>query len=84
MCLYFFHSGYKASILFHRLYKLMAVLFAVCRCALTVPVVLLSFPSQVQMGLLEVISPSAYYYPDFSSLTESLGDPKDRVKYVLH
>ncbi|KAG7241931.1 hypothetical protein INR49_024678 [Caranx melampygus] len=37
------------------------------------------FPKEVQIGLLKVISPSAYYYPDFSSLRETLGDSKDRV-----
>ncbi|GLD72214.1 alpha-1,3-mannosyl-glycoprotein 4-beta-N-acetylglucosaminyltransferase B-like protein [Lates japonicus] len=40
-----------------------------------------SFPKEVQSGLLEVISPSQYYYPDFTSLRETFGDSKDRVKW---
>uniref|UniRef100_UPI0037E713CA alpha-1,3-mannosyl-glycoprotein 4-beta-N-acetylglucosaminyltransferase A isoform X2 n=1 Tax=Semicossyphus pulcher TaxID=241346 RepID=UPI0037E713CA len=40
-----------------------------------------NFPKEVQSGLLEVVSPSQYYYPDFTSLKETLGDPKDRVKW---
>ncbi|XP_059202475.1 alpha-1,3-mannosyl-glycoprotein 4-beta-N-acetylglucosaminyltransferase A-like isoform X2 [Centropristis striata] len=40
-----------------------------------------NFPKEVQSGLLEVISPSQYYYPDFSSLRETFGDSKDRVKW---
>ncbi|KAM9357337.1 alpha-1,3-mannosyl-glycoprotein 4-beta-N-acetylglucosaminyltransferase B [Symphorus nematophorus] len=40
-----------------------------------------SFPREVQSGLLEVVSPSQYYYPDFSSLRETFGDSKDRVKW---
>ncbi|XP_071313175.1 alpha-1,3-mannosyl-glycoprotein 4-beta-N-acetylglucosaminyltransferase B-like isoform X2 [Trachinotus anak] len=40
-----------------------------------------NFPKEVQSGLLEVISPSQYYYPDFSSLQETFGDSKDRVKW---
>ncbi|XP_068451504.1 alpha-1,3-mannosyl-glycoprotein 4-beta-N-acetylglucosaminyltransferase B-like isoform X2 [Clinocottus analis] len=40
-----------------------------------------NFPKEVQSGLLEVVSPSQYYYPDFSSLTETFGDSKDRVKW---
>lgn len=31
--------------------------------------------------MLEVISPSQYYYPDFASLKETFGDSKERVKY---
>ncbi|XP_029968470.1 alpha-1,3-mannosyl-glycoprotein 4-beta-N-acetylglucosaminyltransferase B-like [Salarias fasciatus] len=40
-----------------------------------------SFPREVQSGLLEVVSPSAHYYPDFSTLRETFGDSKDRVKW---
>ncbi|XP_035018176.1 alpha-1,3-mannosyl-glycoprotein 4-beta-N-acetylglucosaminyltransferase B [Hippoglossus stenolepis] len=40
-----------------------------------------NFPKDVQSGLLEVIAPSQYYYPDFDSLTETFGDSKDRVKW---
>ncbi|XP_075994801.1 alpha-1,3-mannosyl-glycoprotein 4-beta-N-acetylglucosaminyltransferase B [Genypterus blacodes] len=40
-----------------------------------------NFPKEVQSGLLEVIFPSQHYYPDFSSLRETFGDSKDRVKW---
>ncbi|XP_078117113.1 alpha-1,3-mannosyl-glycoprotein 4-beta-N-acetylglucosaminyltransferase B isoform X2 [Sander vitreus] len=40
-----------------------------------------NFSKEVQSGLLEVISPSQYYYPDFSGLRETFGDSKDRVKW---
>ncbi|XP_035506631.2 alpha-1,3-mannosyl-glycoprotein 4-beta-N-acetylglucosaminyltransferase B isoform X3 [Scophthalmus maximus] len=40
-----------------------------------------NFPKDVQSGLLEVISPSPHYYPDFTALTETFGDSKDRVKW---
>ncbi|KAM7417083.1 hypothetical protein PAMA_016948 [Pampus argenteus] len=40
-----------------------------------------NFPTESQSGLLEVVSPSQYYYPDFSSLKETFGDSKDRVKW---
>ncbi|XP_032384269.1 alpha-1,3-mannosyl-glycoprotein 4-beta-N-acetylglucosaminyltransferase B isoform X1 [Etheostoma spectabile] len=40
-----------------------------------------NFSKEVQSGMLEVISPSQYYYPDFSGLRETLGDSKDRVKW---
>ncbi|CAK6980276.1 alpha-1%2C3-mannosyl-glycoprotein 4-beta-N-acetylglucosaminyltransferase B-like [Scomber scombrus] len=40
-----------------------------------------NFPKESQSGLLEVVSPSQYYYPDFSSLEETFGDTKDRVKW---
>uniref|UniRef100_A0A3Q0T7D8 Zgc:154054 n=1 Tax=Amphilophus citrinellus TaxID=61819 RepID=A0A3Q0T7D8_AMPCI len=42
---------------------------------------LYSFPKEVQSGLLEVISPSQYYYPDFTTLKETFGDSKERVKW---
>ncbi|KAM6999659.1 alpha-1,3-mannosyl-glycoprotein 4-beta-N-acetylglucosaminyltransferase B [Tautogolabrus adspersus] len=40
-----------------------------------------NFPTEVKSGLLEVVSPSQYYYPDFSVLKETFGDSKDRVKW---
>ncbi|KAK2849559.1 hypothetical protein Q5P01_009393 [Channa striata] len=40
-----------------------------------------NFPKEVQSGLLEVVSPSRYYYPNFTSLKETFGDSKDRVKW---
>ncbi|CAI5682183.1 alpha-1,3-mannosyl-glycoprotein 4-beta-N-acetylglucosaminyltransferase B isoform X1 [Oreochromis niloticus] len=40
-----------------------------------------NFPNEVQSGLLEVISPSQYYYPNFTSLKETFGDSKERVKW---
>lgn len=43
-----------------------------------------SFPADVQSGLLEVVSPSPHYYPNFSNVKENFGDSKDRVKYVCH
>uniref|UniRef100_A0A665U6I0 Alpha-1,3-mannosyl-glycoprotein 4-beta-N-acetylglucosaminyltransferase B n=1 Tax=Echeneis naucrates TaxID=173247 RepID=A0A665U6I0_ECHNA len=39
------------------------------------------FPAEIQSGLLEVISPSVHFYPDFSRLRESFGDPKERVRW---
>uniref|UniRef100_A0AAQ6AMQ1 MGAT4 conserved region domain-containing protein n=1 Tax=Amphiprion ocellaris TaxID=80972 RepID=A0AAQ6AMQ1_AMPOC len=38
------------------------------------------FPAEIQSGLLEVVSPSIHFYPDFSKLRESFGDPKERVR----
>uniref|UniRef100_A0A3Q1G5D5 Alpha-1,3-mannosyl-glycoprotein 4-beta-N-acetylglucosaminyltransferase B n=1 Tax=Acanthochromis polyacanthus TaxID=80966 RepID=A0A3Q1G5D5_9TELE len=38
------------------------------------------FPAEIQSGLLEVVSPSVHFYPDFSKLRESFGDPKERVR----
>ncbi|XP_028271906.1 alpha-1,3-mannosyl-glycoprotein 4-beta-N-acetylglucosaminyltransferase B-like [Parambassis ranga] len=40
-----------------------------------------NFPKEAQSGLLEVVSPSQYYYPDFTSLRETFGDTQDRVKW---
>ncbi|XP_035983691.1 alpha-1,3-mannosyl-glycoprotein 4-beta-N-acetylglucosaminyltransferase A [Fundulus heteroclitus] len=40
-----------------------------------------NFPKEVQSGLLEVVSPSQHYYPDFNALKETFGDSKDRVKW---
>ncbi|XP_066576213.1 alpha-1,3-mannosyl-glycoprotein 4-beta-N-acetylglucosaminyltransferase B [Amia ocellicauda] len=39
------------------------------------------FPHEVQSGLMEVVSPSPYFYPDFSNLKETFGDSKERVKW---
>ncbi|XP_054886924.1 alpha-1,3-mannosyl-glycoprotein 4-beta-N-acetylglucosaminyltransferase B [Poeciliopsis prolifica] len=39
------------------------------------------FPAEIQSGLLEVVSPSLHFYPDFSKLRESFGDPKERVRW---
>ncbi|KAK5605302.1 Alpha-1,3-mannosyl-glycoprotein 4-beta-N-acetylglucosaminyltransferase B [Crenichthys baileyi] len=39
------------------------------------------FPVEIQSGLLEVVSPSVHFYPDFSKLRESFGDPKERVRW---
>ncbi|MEQ2245015.1 Alpha-1,3-mannosyl-glycoprotein 4-beta-N-acetylglucosaminyltransferase B [Ilyodon furcidens] len=39
------------------------------------------FPAEIQSGLLEVVSPSVHFYPDFSKLRESFGDPKERVRW---
>uniref|UniRef100_A0A8C7ECD1 Alpha-1,3-mannosyl-glycoprotein 4-beta-N-acetylglucosaminyltransferase B n=1 Tax=Nothoprocta perdicaria TaxID=30464 RepID=A0A8C7ECD1_NOTPE len=39
------------------------------------------FPREIHSGLLEVISPSPHFYPDFSHLRESFGDPKERVRW---
>ncbi|XP_077602395.1 alpha-1,3-mannosyl-glycoprotein 4-beta-N-acetylglucosaminyltransferase B isoform X3 [Crocuta crocuta] len=39
------------------------------------------FPTEIHSGLLEVISPSPHFYPDFSRLRESFGDPKERVRW---
>ncbi|XP_069825266.1 alpha-1,3-mannosyl-glycoprotein 4-beta-N-acetylglucosaminyltransferase B isoform X1 [Dendropsophus ebraccatus] len=39
------------------------------------------FPNEIQSGLLEVISPSPHFYPDFSRLRESFGDPRERVRW---
>ncbi|CAN2388832.1 MGAT4 family member D [Pristimantis euphronides] len=40
-----------------------------------------SFPHEIQSGMLEVISPSTSFYPDFSNIKETFGDSKDRVKW---
>uniref|UniRef100_A0A8D0L5K2 MGAT4 family member D n=1 Tax=Sphenodon punctatus TaxID=8508 RepID=A0A8D0L5K2_SPHPU len=39
------------------------------------------FPNEVLSGILEVISPSAFYYPEFSNLKETFGDSKERVRW---
>ncbi|XP_055653391.1 alpha-1,3-mannosyl-glycoprotein 4-beta-N-acetylglucosaminyltransferase-like protein MGAT4D isoform X5 [Falco peregrinus] len=40
-----------------------------------------SFPTEIQSGVLEVISPPASYYPDLSNLKKTLGDSEDRVRW---
>ncbi|XP_070959645.1 alpha-1,3-mannosyl-glycoprotein 4-beta-N-acetylglucosaminyltransferase B-like isoform X1 [Oncorhynchus clarkii lewisi] len=40
-----------------------------------------NFPKDVHSGLLEVVSPSQYFYPNFSRLRETFGDSKERVKW---
>uniref|UniRef100_A0A8K9VBQ2 Alpha-1,3-mannosyl-glycoprotein 4-beta-N-acetylglucosaminyltransferase B n=1 Tax=Oncorhynchus mykiss TaxID=8022 RepID=A0A8K9VBQ2_ONCMY len=42
---------------------------------------LINFPKDVHSGLLEVVSPSQYFYPNFRRLRETFGDSKDRVKW---
>lgn len=39
------------------------------------------FPNEIQSGLLEVISPPVGYYPDFSTIKETFGDSKERVRW---
>ncbi|NXD40648.1 MGT4B acetylglucosaminyltransferase, partial [Copsychus sechellarum] len=39
------------------------------------------FPREVQSGVLEVISPPAFYYPDLSNLKKTFGDSEDRVRW---
>ncbi|XP_078395202.1 alpha-1,3-mannosyl-glycoprotein 4-beta-N-acetylglucosaminyltransferase B-like isoform X3 [Cetorhinus maximus] len=36
---------------------------------------------EIQSGLLEIISPSANFYPDLSNLRETFGDSQQRVKW---
>uniref|UniRef100_A0A9J8C5L6 Alpha-1,3-mannosyl-glycoprotein 4-beta-N-acetylglucosaminyltransferase B n=1 Tax=Cyprinus carpio carpio TaxID=630221 RepID=A0A9J8C5L6_CYPCA len=42
---------------------------------------ILLYEELIQSGLLEIISPSIHFYPDFSHLKESFGDPKERVRW---
>ena len=37
------------------------------------------FPSQVENGLIEVVSPPAHFYPDLNNLRQTLGDDPERV-----
>ncbi|XP_041114825.1 alpha-1,3-mannosyl-glycoprotein 4-beta-N-acetylglucosaminyltransferase A [Polyodon spathula] len=39
------------------------------------------FSTEINSGLLEVISPPASYYPDLTSLKETFGDTKERVRW---
>ncbi|XP_065098858.1 alpha-1,3-mannosyl-glycoprotein 4-beta-N-acetylglucosaminyltransferase B [Paramisgurnus dabryanus] len=40
-----------------------------------------NLPDDVNSGMIEVISPSPYYYPDFTDLKETFGDSKERVRW---
>jgi alpha-1,3-mannosylglycoprotein beta-1,4-N-acetylglucosaminyltransferase A/B len=40
-----------------------------------------SFSAQIEAGILDVISPPPEYYPDWSSLKPTLGDPPERVQW---
>ncbi|XP_078268114.1 alpha-1,3-mannosyl-glycoprotein 4-beta-N-acetylglucosaminyltransferase B-like [Rhinoraja longicauda] len=40
-----------------------------------------TYPKEIQSGLLEIISPSANFYPDLSKLKETFGDSQSRVKW---
>ncbi|XP_076148199.1 alpha-1,3-mannosyl-glycoprotein 4-beta-N-acetylglucosaminyltransferase B [Alosa pseudoharengus] len=40
-----------------------------------------NFPEDVHAGLVEVVSPPASFYPDFSVLKSTFGDSVDRVKW---
>ncbi|XP_069781419.1 alpha-1,3-mannosyl-glycoprotein 4-beta-N-acetylglucosaminyltransferase B-like isoform X2 [Narcine bancroftii] len=39
------------------------------------------YPKEIQSGLLEIISPSANFYPDLSDLKQTFGDSQTRVKW---
>ncbi|XP_073957531.1 alpha-1,3-mannosyl-glycoprotein 4-beta-N-acetylglucosaminyltransferase A-like [Choristoneura fumiferana] len=39
------------------------------------------FPKEVESGLIEVLSPSPSYYPDFDSIEPTLGDSVKRMKW---
>ena len=39
------------------------------------------FLTELDSGLIEVISPPVNYYPDLDNLPQSFGDPKERVKW---
>ncbi|CAI6362194.1 unnamed protein product [Macrosiphum euphorbiae] len=38
-------------------------------------------PEAINSGLVDIIAPTPEYYPDFSKLRLTLGDPKDRVNW---
>lgn len=40
-----------------------------------------SFSPQLDSGILEVVSPPLEYYPDWSDLKQTLGDPSERVQW---
>lgn len=44
-------------------------------------VCLCRFPAQVESGLIEVVAPSAAYYPDLDKLRITLGDSPERVRW---
>ena len=39
------------------------------------------FSKEIEMGLLEIVSPPASYYPDLDSVTATLGDTVERTKW---
>ncbi|XP_020848470.1 alpha-1,3-mannosyl-glycoprotein 4-beta-N-acetylglucosaminyltransferase A [Phascolarctos cinereus] len=39
------------------------------------------FSTEINSGLMEIISPPATYYPDFTNLKKTFGDSKERVKW---
>ncbi|CAH2035578.1 unnamed protein product, partial [Iphiclides podalirius] len=41
----------------------------------------ITFPKHLESGLIEVLAPSPSYYPDFSTLEQTLGDSVKRVKW---
>lgn len=43
-------------------------------------ILLFRFSTELNSGLLEVISPPAAYYPDLGALKETFGDSRERVK----
>jgi alpha-1,3-mannosylglycoprotein beta-1,4-N-acetylglucosaminyltransferase A/B len=43
---------------------------------------LFRFPSEVNSGVLEIISPPRSFYPDLENIRLSFGDDKDRVRYL--
>ncbi|XP_018418915.1 PREDICTED: alpha-1,3-mannosyl-glycoprotein 4-beta-N-acetylglucosaminyltransferase-like protein MGAT4D, partial [Nanorana parkeri] len=40
-----------------------------------------NFPREIQSGVLEIVSPPAAYYPEFSNIKETFGDSKERVRW---
>ncbi|XP_043530063.1 alpha-1,3-mannosyl-glycoprotein 4-beta-N-acetylglucosaminyltransferase B-like isoform X1 [Chiloscyllium plagiosum] len=40
-----------------------------------------TYSNEIQSGLLEIISPSADFYPDLSNLKETFGDTQQRVRW---
>ncbi|XP_013789069.2 alpha-1,3-mannosyl-glycoprotein 4-beta-N-acetylglucosaminyltransferase B-like [Limulus polyphemus] len=39
------------------------------------------FQEHIETGLLEIVAPSANFYPDWTKLQQTLGDPPERVKW---
>jgi alpha-1,3-mannosylglycoprotein beta-1,4-N-acetylglucosaminyltransferase A/B len=42
-----------------------------------------SFSAEIEAGILDVISPLLEYYPDWSSLKPTMGDPHERVQWRI-
>ena len=40
-----------------------------------------TFPEHIESGLIEVISPPPHFYPDWSTLRQTLGDQPERVQW---